>query len=333
MEQSKQIRVDKPKVHLLLTDKCNLNCKHCFLGSKEKRNSFLSWPQIKTALRHYKKIGFDTAQITGGEPYLSPYFKQTVKLANKLKYQTVGISTNGTHPEIIDWFTPNEVQKISFGLDGACAKTDDYIRGKGHFNQCLSSIKKAVRKGFTVHVIFCLNKKNLKEVKKMIDLMDKLGVARLSFNFTTCFGNARKNKEILLPLKDWLNIRRRIEVYRCQNTILRIPIGFASKNEFRQISSQSHQCYLQNPRHILIYPNGDIYHCCLLIGNNLLSAGKLRENTISAKRNFKKYFKKDCLALQLLAKKEKTPQDNKILPVCVYWKKIIMPKSPGVSKF
>jgi len=317
------------KVYLHLTEKCNSNCKHCYLGSK-KNQDFLSWEQIEKSLRFFREKGFSSLQITGGEPYFSAYFYQTISLANKLGYDYIGVSTNGTRPEIIDKLTPQQVQKFSFSLDGATPETDDYIRGTGHFNTCILSIKKAVQKKFRVHVIFCINKINVMEIEKVINLADSMGINQLSFNFTSYMGNAKKNKQILITPKDWIKIRKKIQkIDTCKKTSLKIPYCFITKAEYKKLFKESFICPIDKPRQIIIFPNGNIYHCCLLTEQKFLKAGNVDKEKIVYNENgpkeIKQNFPSPCPAYLLLTQNTKINQE-KIIPICVYLKKIIKPK-------
>ena len=62
-----------PKMNLMITGKCNLNCLHCF-NAKDNAplNSELSYENIIRILDDARDIGVHTLTITGGRTFSSP---------------------------------------------------------------------------------------------------------------------------------------------------------------------------------------------------------------------------------------------------------------------
>lgn len=85
---------------IIITDKCNLNCKHCsvaHLGYPE-----LSFEEVKRQIDYLFSTGSRMLVITGGEPFLWCFNEITlddvVKYSKKLGFFRVVICTNGTFP-------------------------------------------------------------------------------------------------------------------------------------------------------------------------------------------------------------------------------------------
>lgn len=319
------MEIDPKKIAIYLTNKCNLKCKHCFIEGSPQNDDFLSWSQIKTALNYFHPKGYQHVEFTGGESCISPYLSPAVKHAKKLGY-TVGINSNGISPLNFKLFTPKLVDKFIFSLDGYKAATNDKLRGKGSHSACLKSIKKSLELGFRTEVIFTVNKYNLSEIPDIIRYLDKLNISRLSFNFISNVGTANFNQDFLLPPKKWMDAVKLIEIEKekVSNLSLRYPPLFVNKDKFESIKkSCSYFCRLLDPNKVELYPDGNIYHCCLVANNKELSAGKVYDNqvivdTTSERKFANKYKNLSCPAIQ--AKGSLYPNDPKLVPLCLYYK-------------
>lgn len=318
------IKLDHPKISMYLTNKCNLTCKHCFIEGCPRNNDFLSWMQIENILKYFSK-NYPTVEFTGGEALLSPYLKDSLILAQKLGYQT-GVSTNGIDPSIVNQLTPKLIDKITYSLDGSTAKTHDFLRGKGVFDKCIANIKLAIKKGFRTEVVFTTHKLNISEIPSTIHLLDNIGVKKLSFNFINNRGSATFNQKILITGKDWIDIRKIItKNSQTKQISLRYPVMFTTINEFRQLTKDTHYyCQLLNPIKVEIYPDGNIYHCCLEPGYQSLKAGKVTDQKVvlNTKKEISFANKYKHLSCPIYQTGPTYTNGSKIIPFCLYYKHI-----------
>jgi MoaA/NifB/PqqE/SkfB family radical SAM enzyme len=322
--------IDSKKIALYLTNKCNLKCKHCFIEGSPLNESFLNWKQIKTALNYFYSQGFKHVEITGGESCLSPFFLPAIKEAKKIGY-TVGVSTNGTNGHIFEIITPKFVDKITFSLDGATAKTHDRLRGPGVYKLCLQNIKKTITKGYRVEVVYTVHRYNLKEIGPIIKLLDRLKVNRLTFGFINNAGSATLNQHFLVEPKHWISAKKTIEANSKTNFLsLRYPPLFVTKSEFQQIKDNSnYHCFVSEPVKIEIYPDGYFYGCCFTTQNKDLALGRIFNDHVEADntnaKNFsEKYRHLSCPALQTSLI---FSNNHNLIPVCLYCKIITEAKT------
>ncbi len=314
-------------VYLHLQDNCNLNCKHCYLGPPSKRIHSLSWPEIKAALSYFKDKGFNRVVLCGGEAYLSPDLKKAVRLAQKLGYRSIGINTNGSYPQVVDLFTPKQVSFFRFGLDGATAKTNDNIRGQGHFEKCLSSIKKAIKKGFPVRVSFCVTKSNQDEISELAQLLDGLGISHLDFNFTSFIGNAIHNPEIVISPQEWLKAREKAEkISGLKSLTLHFPEMFASQERYQKLLKKGYHCPIREleKSQANIFANGLIFSCSLITESEELATHLLTKKGVIPQIAWEKlltdrYPKSSCPVQEFLRDKYGAlPRRQDLIPICAY---------------
>jgi MoaA/NifB/PqqE/SkfB family radical SAM enzyme len=137
-------------VILHITERCNLNCKSCFV---RKSNRELSLDDAKIVAQ---KLGRPRwLDIGGGEPFLHPHLKDICAL---FPYSDLTIPTNGQNPECIEdcvkaiAASHGKALTIALSLDGfeGC---NDFIRGKGSFEHALECYKRLRRlSGITLKI-------------------------------------------------------------------------------------------------------------------------------------------------------------------------------------
>ena len=164
-----------------ITGKCNLRCKHCYMEEYNKdlnkENLIDIFNQINNFFNKYQyKVHIN---FTGGEPFISPYLFDLLKLCDDNNI-TYGILTNGTllNIKILDKLSEcKNLKFIQFSLDGV-QKTHDFIRGNGSFDKTIESIKLTRKFNIQTMVSFTANKNNYKELNKLISICRKIKVDR-----------------------------------------------------------------------------------------------------------------------------------------------------------
>jgi radical SAM protein with 4Fe4S-binding SPASM domain len=121
---------------LEVTDRCNLACRHCYLGDAVGLE--LSIDTVKTVLDEFDGMGGLRLIVTGGEPLLHPGFEAINEAIAGRSCRTILI-TNGTmlSEELCRGLAFNEVQ---VSLDGM-QKGHDSIRGTGSFERAREGIE------------------------------------------------------------------------------------------------------------------------------------------------------------------------------------------------
>ncbi len=164
--------------HILTS--CNLKCRHCYINPDQHGKNTLGLDTIKKWLAVFAQPDHMTNVIfLGGEPTLHPDLATCVRHARNLGYGSITIDTNGyLFHDILNQVTPDEVDYFSFSLDGATAPTNDSIRGRGCYDQCLKGIRQAVARGFNTSLIYTVSTANLHELEMMVPLLKELEIHR-----------------------------------------------------------------------------------------------------------------------------------------------------------
>ncbi len=169
-------------VGLDLTYRCNLNCLHCYNMSGNCRSKELTDEEIIDACRMIATLGPQSICFCGGEPTLrkSVIFrgaKEIRKVDNRIN---VNFVTNGQllDDSDIDQIVDSMVTMVQISLDGATARSHDWMRNKdGVFDKACQVLKSLHERGVLTAVSFIPTKKNIDEIDAALDLCQNLGVS------------------------------------------------------------------------------------------------------------------------------------------------------------
>ena len=110
---------------LIITDRCNLSCKHCTVSNLGYRR--LAFSEIADDIRRLHEAGSRVLIITGGEPFLwrdgDHDLESAVSFARNLGFFRVVVCTNGTFP------LESTADLIWVSLDGL-PDTHNFIRSE-----------------------------------------------------------------------------------------------------------------------------------------------------------------------------------------------------------
>ena len=161
-----------------ITYKCNLKCKHCYASAGKPLEDELTTEEVKNAIDKIDRAAVPIIAFSGGEPLVRKDIFELTKYADE-KGIYVAVATNGTliTKDKAKEMKNSGVRFTQISLDGATPEMHDNFRGiKGVYNKTIQGIKNCVAEGFFVNVAATATKYNYKEIPKIIDLCDELGV-------------------------------------------------------------------------------------------------------------------------------------------------------------
>ena len=193
-------------VFLYIIEKCQLRCKHCYLGWRLERGAMMSFDQIKAYLDMWYNLGTKKICFLGGELTLYPKFEEVVRYANSLGYDEIVMDTNGISPslDVLSKFNCSDFSYIQVSLDGASSETHDKIRGKGTFEITLNSIKKLCKKGFDIKIICTANKFNVKDCLNILKIAEDIGVSLVKYHICSKEGRCKEDSRMMFNPYEWM---------------------------------------------------------------------------------------------------------------------------------
>ena len=190
------IEARKPSLRYLelqITDKCNLRCKHCYIG--DSGHSELSLKQLKNILVQFEEMQGLRVLITGGEPLVHGKFREINEMLPDFLLRKV-LFTNGLllNKSILRQLNADEIQISIDGLEAA----HDSLRGKGTYKAALKAARLAIDSGFEVSIATMVHPKNLGDFDEMDTLFKGMGVKDWTVDIPCQTGRLGCNSEFHL---------------------------------------------------------------------------------------------------------------------------------------
>jgi radical SAM protein with 4Fe4S-binding SPASM domain len=180
-------------LELQVTDKCNLTCRHCYIG--KKRPEDLEITMLKKVLQEFEDIQGLRLLITGGEPLMYSNFNRLNSMLTDYEFRSI-LFTNGLllTKKIIKTLRVHEIQVSIDGLEPG----HDLVRGKGTHKKSMNAIHMAIDAGFEVSVSTMIHSGNLGDFEEMEELFKKTGIKDWTVD-VPCLAGYLKNNTSLLP--------------------------------------------------------------------------------------------------------------------------------------
>jgi radical SAM protein with 4Fe4S-binding SPASM domain len=181
-------------LELQITDKCNLTCKHCYLGDTHGRE--LSPLELKKVLDEFEAMQGLRLMITGGEPLMHGRFREFNELLPEYAFRKI-LFTNGLLLDR-DMIRALRVDEVQLSVDGM-ARGHDYLRGPGSFQKVMKALEAAVEEGMAVSVATMIHEGNIGEFEGMKSLFLSLGIRDWTVDAPSLTGNLGFNSNICAP--------------------------------------------------------------------------------------------------------------------------------------
>lgn len=242
---------------------CNLKCRHCYINPGQHGTATLETETVLKWLRLFSRPDQGTNLILlGGEPTMHPDLARIIRAAKSMRY-AVTVDSNGyLFHDLLDRVTPQELDFLSFSLDGPEPKVNDPIRGEGVFTTCTTNLKKAVAKGFQTSVIYTVSGLNIDHLERMPRLLADLGVDRFFIQVIGLRGKPAEGQPIegenwQVDPDHWLEIVPRVARDAAQLGLhVTFPKVYLDKEE-------TFECAGVVAENYFIFPNGRVYQCPL----------------------------------------------------------------------
>jgi radical SAM protein with 4Fe4S-binding SPASM domain len=175
-------------LELQITNKCNLRCRHCYIG--DTTFSELLVTQIRDILKEFENMQGLRVLITGGEPLIHSGFPEINDMLPDFLFRKV-LFTNGLllNKKILIHLNVDEIQISIDGLEQA----HDALRGKGSFRSAIKAAELAVSCGFEVSVSTMVHQRNLGDFDGMEKLFYGMGIKDWTVDVPCATGRLKEN--------------------------------------------------------------------------------------------------------------------------------------------
>lgn len=171
---------------IILTDKCNLSCKHCSVNNIT--TVIHPYSQIKSEMQQLYDMGIRILFFCGGETFLwedsGKTLRDLVIEAKEMGFLIVNVVTNGTHPIDLP-----EADLILLSLDGD-RERHNIIRGDT-YDRIIENINHATADNICLYMaINQINKDTVRDVCETA--RDTKNIRAVSFNFHTPYPDTKE---------------------------------------------------------------------------------------------------------------------------------------------
>lgn len=278
------------RLYLSITNKCNLNCKHCFRTAGKELKNELTAEEIKKILDSAtKSVVSKQVSITGGEPFARNDIFEILKYAYE-KDLSVDISTNAILLDEEKIRILEELDNIFYmqiSVDGITKESYEYIRGNNTFDKLIKSLNLIKKSKFLEQIdlmmIYLVTPKNYKEIEKLPEFAEKYGFDKIALGEILPFGNGEKNFKDLDTSKYMKDIYSNFYKAKGKNSIPIIDqfhLGFLYNN-----NGIPSPCTAREGKILAIEPHGDILACPYATD---LTFGNIRDYNYNVNEAYKK---------------------------------------------
>lgn len=247
------------RLHLHLTNKCNLCCPHCYMASGAAYDDELSTKEIKELCTNFHNIGGTHVSLTGGEPTVRPDFEEILKHISCLGMKA-SIFSNGIlwNEKKVQRISLCNIEGVQISVDGYDEQSNSIVRGPGAFERALKAIDLFISHHIYVKVAVTAPYKMLKEhhseyVTFFKGLIEKYGHNALEINFSYFIMPGRElDADAIEETKD--------EYYRLVDQVVVSIYGDVSEDSFVSniIDGVYDSCGYGG---LNVMANGDFYFC------------------------------------------------------------------------
>ena len=178
-------------LELQLTDRCNLQCRHCYLG--ESGHHDISFAQVLRVMEELEEMQGLRLLLSGGEPLLHPQFWRINDLLMDYDFRSVLLSNgNLITREVAKKLRAQEVQ---VSLDGM-KEGHELLRGRGTFRKALKAIDHLQEAGIQLSVATRIHKGNLKEFDSLAGLLESKGIREWNVDVPCMEGRLKENENL-----------------------------------------------------------------------------------------------------------------------------------------
>ena len=185
-----------PGINLMVTGKCNYNCRHCF-NSSDNADRMQEWDYdaLLDLLDQASDCGVHTITLTGGEPMLHPRFNDIVRAIYDRNMVLVRLLTNGhfLNEDTISLFKELKASpQIIVSFDGV-GHHDWMRRYPGAEEDALRVFKLCASSGFQTRAQTQVHRRNIDSMKATLSLLESIGVRITRIIPTVPFPRWEKN--------------------------------------------------------------------------------------------------------------------------------------------
>ena len=193
-----------------ITEGCGKHCRHCVTRAGKALPDELSVEQNIAVIQSLVAAGVCSWIVSGGEPLSKQGIFEILQEADKLPL-SISLLTDydGLDEKCVSQLkTLRKLNCLQLSLDGGTEETQDYMRGKGAFQNALRRFELLQNSGIPYTIAVSVNRLNISELPHITDIYHKYGASSLFLNPLAPYGRGEELTELLLTEEQlyWLGV-------------------------------------------------------------------------------------------------------------------------------
>ena len=239
------------RVILMACSKCNVACKHCYIGYTGNRT-----PEELEQLAKYYSEKFKIVRIDGAEPLVDLGYLRSYKIVEQDWIMTNGLRIY-KEPEIIDLLKENGIKNVFMSYH---FEIQDSLNGIT--NDMLNTVIQLLRsKGIRVVLMTTITNQNAKDTLKICDNAYNLGASGIEFNKIFIQGRAKNLVNIGLDTNDYDNFFTQLQLARDKYDINELEVRRSGTFGCDTVNTPNRFQCSAGVKKVCITPDNKVYGC------------------------------------------------------------------------
>ena len=207
----------RPVVVWNTTNRCNLECVHCYAGAEaEPKAGELTTAEGKRLLDDLADHGAPVVLFSGGEPMVREDLAELVAYAADAGIRPV-LSTNGT---LLTADRARELKQAGLAyagvsVDGLAERNDEFRGVDGAFRAAVEGIETCLDVGLKTGLRYTVTRQNVDDLDGVVDLLSDVGLDRFCFYHLSYSGRGETLDSVDLDTAE----RREVVTRICDRTL------------------------------------------------------------------------------------------------------------------
>jgi MoaA/NifB/PqqE/SkfB family radical SAM enzyme len=181
---------------LELTNRCNLQCVHCYSDSHPKSGyrDLLSREQYDQVIEDAFRLGCREVQLIGGEPQLSPHFNHVLRKAKNTGYEFIEVFSNLTllSDEAINYAAENGIAFATSVYSDNPTAHDDITKSKSSHARTVRNLERLIARGVRTRAGVIAIDQSEDDINRTTGFLKSLGVHSVRVSGIREFGRAKE---------------------------------------------------------------------------------------------------------------------------------------------
>lgn len=280
-------------VHLEPSIECNMRCAHCYQGNLYSVENSLTLNEIESLADQMQAMQVQGVSISGGEPFLWKTLFEIFHLFEKREMRVISVFTNGLllDDEIINRITSFRSQPTLFVSLDSITPAGMKFRGfenpsaaRRVLDKTLENIHSMVAKKVSVVINTVMNRYNVRNLRKMHNLIGQLGINSWRIGFPKNTGSFKdKGDEFgleweVMAAASFKLLKHHFHLGRPFHLQMEYLFREELFEDFQPLPNEAFVCDYERKRETCcIKPNGDVVSCAYCTD---FPIGNIRQDTL-----------------------------------------------------